>query len=252
MIDKAPVRRSSLAAVTGDTHNRMRAAEAAQTMPYIVVDARYFWEADALINDLSTDIATVFNFQQDGEDYIDLSVETTDASILRIYSGAGGGIEVLGGGLFYWRFAIEVTNAMLNPLVTPVFAQAGAYWSTGPNDFYDTDGESNEALVNVGPATYQPNGNGVMMLGGGADDAVSFTTILADGTRSTTGRETTIANQTQERGLSMGLNAFATKGYEFASNPDYLPDPAYQLGIHIKAVVARWTPVGFSDQTPEI
>lgn len=229
-VDRAPITRPSVAGIVGDNHTRVRALEAGQTMPYCRARLSFEWlESEYLpwMEDwpgypgFVTNLDTTF-MQFVSYDAGTCLFYTTDTSIFAptpIATVAGrntvGGIDVTGGGLFWWQIQWYVTTDSL--LSDPNPTQAN--WWLGSSFTIDPEVSGNQ-IDEISP--YQRNLTGI---------------------RSVTGYPTLLEDESQGPPVVETLTSFMQK-------QPYPFDETLELFVTVDVTIARWTPVGFFPQNP--
>lgn len=120
-VTRPPIVRPSLPATIGDTHKRMRASEAAQTMPYWCGLSTFLWDAGTTKGwspALNTDSVTYSYWVNDlgGDPAVNQFNTDPSVFVVPIAEGVVGdgslyAVGIVGGGLFGWAVDVLVASA---------------------------------------------------------------------------------------------------------------------------------------------
>lgn len=221
-VDRAPIKRPSVAGIVGDSHSRVRNIEAGQTMPYCYGQVYYNWAPNTTPPGYFENSTTVFVIRLSPESGYDptnpeddsVTFDTTDNSILTnavppTVQDDGGCIFVRSGGLFYWEAQLTASfewtgKSWLKPAG---IRMAPPYSVTGIDD------------PSFGAATYAVDD--VLVQGG---------TFSVDGTLS---------------GYTQGGSQGPVQGNQLQAYVEKV-NAADEGFVALSIMCARWTPVGFA------
>jgi len=247
-VDRAPIRRPSMAGVVGDSAGRVRGMEAAQTMPYCIGVFEQPWPASqdlwGLLDIPTNDIFLPVSFDPGFVASYGGKVwfQTTDSSIFRnsyLENQPYGDVSALfiyGPGLFYWQFSVRIMSLTdnFNMPIPPFPTDVRVAMSKNNRTSYNGEDCPPYSILSNQPGLYTPStpwqDNSPWTAVAGGDE----NTYTGNGLFSTTGLFQLRDDQTQESFIPQSLVLQVVK--DFPSN----------MRIVAKLVVARWSPVGFA------
>jgi hypothetical protein len=211
-VKSKPVYRAALPFAVGDSHDRVRSLEAAQTMPYWCSTVGIVWGASQALWGTTTELPVFFEESISGSMPTSLYTFNTDEEVFvpGVYGTDSYSLYVYNAGLFIWQVVYSVTTSLG---FGPYTASFRAQWEPVANS-----PEANSA--------YQQNS---VAIPAGGTAYISFQGMFSyDG---------------YQGNMSTGGTQYATTPREL-SLVMYKDVAADQFSVRVDAYVARLTPVG--------